>query len=212
MPADTATAEHFATPRQQRRGALLGMWLFLASEVMMFGGLFMGIIVYRVGAEYELEAASRHLDPWLGALNTAVLLTSSLAMALAVVAARRGAARAACGWLLATIALGATFLAVKAHEYAAEYAAGLFPHAGPAYPLEGRGLELFFNLYFAATGLHAQHLAVGLVLLIGLAARIALGRTPLPGRRITVETVGLYWHFVDVVWVFLFPALYLVGR
>jgi len=205
-------AGHFTTERQHRRAGMLGMWLFLATELMMFGGLFMGILVYRVSLGEALNQASRHLDMMLGGANTAILLTSSAAMALAVIAGREGRRRAAAGWLGATVALGFAFLAIKGVEYRREYAEGLMPHIGPAFPFEAPGMELFFNLYFAATGLHALHLAIGIGLVAVLAVRIATGGIALPGRAIVPECAGLYWHFVDIVWVFLYPLLYLSAR
>lgn len=205
-------SEHFVSERQHHRASMLGMWLFLATEVMTFGGLFMGIIVYRVEKAEALREASRHLDMWLGGANTAVLLASSAAMALAVIAGREGRPRATAGWLTATAMLGLVFLAIKAIEYWMEYGKGLMPHIGPAFPLEGPGLELFFNLYFASTGLHALHLAIGIAVVAALAARVLAGRIALPGRVVMIECVGLYWHFVDSVWVFLYPVLYLTAR
>ena len=203
---------HFATARQERRVALLGMWLFLATEVMMFGGLFMAIVVYRVTQAEAMHIASRHLDMLAGGGNTAILLTSSMTMALAVVAARRGHRGAAIAHLAATAALGLLFLLVKTYEYAAEYRAGLIPHAGPAFPLDPGATELFFNLYFAATGLHALHLVIGIGLVLATLARVATGGIALPAERIKIEVPGLYWHLVDVIWVFLYPVLYLAGR
>lgn len=204
--------DHFATALQERRADLLGLWLFLATEVMMFGGLFMSVVVYRATRSEAVEAGAQHLNLWLGGLNTAVLLTSSLTVALAVVEARRARPAACVRLLLVTIGLGLLFLGIKGVEYTLEYHEGLIPGLGPPFPLEQEGTQLFFNLYFAATGLHAVHLIIAVVYMGVIAWRLRSGRTPLPQRRITVEAAGLYWHFVDVVWVFLYPVLYLVGR
>lgn len=203
---------HFATALQERRTAFLGLWLFLATEVMMFGGLFMGIIVYRITQAEAMRTASQHLDMLVGGANTAILLTSSMTMALAVVAARTGQRGGTAALLGTTGGLGVLFLMVKLYEYAQEYREGLMPHIGPPFPLEPEATELFFNLYFVTTGLHALHLAIGIGLATILLLRVAAGRVPLPDRRIQVECAGIYWHFVDVVWVFLYPVLYLAGR
>lgn len=203
-------AEHFQDARQQREAAQLGLWLFLATEILLFGGLFMGLLVYRVTYPDVAAEASGHLRLWLGGANTGVLLTSSLCMALAVVAARAGAARR-CAWLLlATAALGVVFLGVKGYEYWVEYQEGLIPGAGKPFPLEAPPAELFFNLYFAATSLHALHLSLGVAAVLALAWSVRRARVPLPAYAVRVEGVGLYWHLVDLVWVFLYPTMYLV--
>jgi cytochrome c oxidase subunit 3 len=199
-------AEHFATAAQQRESATLGMWLFLATELMLFGGLFLGLAVYRVAYPEAARTASDHLHLWIGGANTAVLLTSSLTMVLAVVAARAGARNPTALLLVATAALGLLFLALKGYEYHIEYREGLMPGVGPTFPLADRN-ELFFNLYFAATGLHALHLTIGILLVSAFAWRIGVRALPPPTW---IEGLGMYWHFVDVVWVFLYPVLYLI--
>jgi cytochrome c oxidase subunit 3 len=209
MTGRGALAEPFATEAQQLEAATMGLWLFVATELMLFGGLFLGLAVYRVIHPAAAEAASDHLHLWIGGANTAVLLTSSLAMALAVVAARAGRPRPATLWLLATAALGLLFLAFKGYEYHSEYSEGLMPGIGPPFPLEAPA-ELFLNLYFAATGLHAVHLTIG-ILAVGLFAwRIRSRRLALPEHATQLEGLGIYWHFVDIVWVFLYPVLYLI--
>lgn len=200
----------FADLRQQRDASALGMWLFLATEVMLFGGLFVAIAVYRVLYPEATSAASGHLDVRLGGLNTAILLTSSLAMGCAVVAARAGRRRSTIMLLAATAALGTVFVAIKGWEWWLEYEKGLMPGVGPAFPLEPREAELFFNTYFAATGLHALHLAIGIGVVVATAGLLRFKPgMQLPARSVVVEMVGRYWHLVDVVWVFLFPVLYL---
>jgi cytochrome c oxidase subunit 3 len=201
--------EQFREPAQQRGADFLGMYLFLATEMMLFGGFFAAVYVYRVLHPEAVQAAAQHLKIWLGGLNTAVLLTSSLCVALAVAAARTGASRAALRRLLLTAGLGVVFVAVKGFEYYLEYAEGLMPRVGPPSPLEDPASRLFINLYFVGTGIHAVHLTVGILLVLGLSLRIARGWTRLPERTVTVEMVGLYWHLVDVIWVFIYPALYL---
>jgi cytochrome c oxidase subunit 3 len=195
------------------------MWVFLSSELLFFGPLLFGYFYLRMHVAQACILASRHTDLWLGTANTAVLLTSSLAMALAGKAvessdgdARRRTAR----WLLLTAALGLAFLAVKAWEWHAEFGEHLFPgvgfapsdHAGIA---TLHGMQLFFVVYFAMTGLHALHLVIGIVASVWIALK--LRRPPPRGASGgAVELAGLYWHFVDLVWIFLYPLLYLVGR
>ena len=184
----------------------------MATEIMMFGALFLGLALYRVTWPAATAEASRHLLKWIGAANTAVLLTSSLTMALAVLAARADRQGRCVLLLLATAALGLAFLGIKAYEYHDEYTQGLMPFAGPGFPLQERGTELFFDLYYLGTGLHALHLAVGIVLVGGLALRLLVDRALLPDRAVTVAVIGIFWHLIDIVWIFLFPVLYLVAR
>jgi cytochrome c oxidase subunit III len=210
MTDRTYVVEPYEEPAQQHEAAQLGMWVFLATEVMLFGGLFMGVLVFRVGYEAVAREASGHLHLWIGGLNTAVLLTSSLTMALAVTAAREGLVARTVSWLLGTAALGLIFLGIKGYEYRSEYAEGLMPGVGPPFPLEPGAAELFFNLYFAATGLHALHLICGIAAVLAFAGAVGMRWLPVPARSTPVEGLGMYWHFVDVVWVFLYPVLYLV--
>ena len=199
-------------PPSSARPASLGVWIFLATEVMLFGGLFAGIIIYRHTYPEPLRVAAAHLDMWLGGINTGVLLTSSLLVALAVAAAREGRGRHCARLAGGGRGRRAVFLGIKGYEYFTEYREGLMPGVGPAFPLDRPESELFFNLYFVATGLHALHLAIGIGLVLGVAWMIRDGRWPMPDYVIRVEGSGLYWHFVDLVWVFLYPALYLFGR
>jgi cytochrome c oxidase subunit III len=207
-----ALAHHFTDLEQQREATTLGMWVFLVTEVMFFGGLFCAYAVYRGLYPDAFARASHHLDVQLGAINTAVLIGSSFTMVLAVHAAslrRRGAIKL---WLCATIVLGAAFLGVKAFEYRDKWEHHLVP--GPHFRFEGAeggNEQLFYALYFAMTGLHALHMVIGMVALAWLAVLARRGRFDLPGRS-GVEIAGLYWHFVDLVWIFLFPLLYLIGR
>jgi cytochrome c oxidase subunit III len=215
-------AHHFEDSVQQRQAAELGMWLFLATEFMFFGGLFLAYLVYRVGypvdpAERgyaaEFAAGSRHMDLVLGTINTAVLLTSSLTMALAVDAAERSRRAALIRLLSITLVLGLVFLGIKAFEYYHKYEEHLIPFAGLPFRYsetqQAAGMATYFNLYFLMTGLHAFHMVIGagiLSFLIWLAAR-----SRLPAERaVIVFNAGLYWHFVDLVWVYLFPFFYLV--
>jgi cytochrome c oxidase subunit III len=215
MAANTASpalAEQFATTEQQRESAFLGMWTFLATEIMLFRGLFFGIVVYRVLYPDAARQASQHLYKSIGAINTAVLLTSSLAVALAALAARDGRLRAVVVDLLISAALGLVFLGIKALEYYLDYSEGLMPGRGSKpFPITAPGAELFINAYWFATGIHALHVLIGVGILAVIAQRVGGAGLPLPQRDIVVEVAGLYWHYVDIVWIFLFPVLYLVG-
>ena len=206
-----AIAEQFETEQQQKDAARLGMWIFLATEVLFFGGLFLGYSVYRFIYPEIFEQASRHLSDVLGGVNTVILLTSSLVMALAVRAGQLGRRRQLRSLLVGTAALGLCFMVVKGFEYRQDYLDALIPRLNFHWEGEGAGpATLFFWLYFCMTGLHAIHVTVGIVLLLifsGLAGRGAFERNANP-----VEILGLYWHFVDIVWVFLFPLLYLAGH
>lgn len=201
--------EPYATLHQQRQAALLGMHVFLASEVMLFGGLFAVLLVVRVLHPHEVVEASRKLHVWIGATNTAVLLTSSLLVAIAVEAARATRARTSIWALAAAAALGLLFLGLKALEYTEEYREGLLPGFGDAVHLSGPVDRLFMNIYLVATALHAVHVTVGVVLLAAIALCLRRAWLPLLGRATVVENAGLYWHLVDVIWIFLYPVLYL---
>jgi cytochrome c oxidase subunit 3 len=201
-PASATTAEP----------ARLGMWVFLSTELMLFGPLFLGYVYGRAHFPDAFAAASRHTAFWLGTVNTAVLLSSSAAMARAVEARAQGQRTGPARWLCLVAACGLVFLVIKGSEYRHEWEQGLFP--GPAFhfaPDLAAGAELFFFLYFAMTALHALHLTLGV--LATLVFALGLGRQTkalLPPTRL--ELLGLYWHFVDLVWIFLYPILYLVGR
>jgi len=206
-------AHQFDDLDQQHAADDLGMWIFLCTEVMFFGGLFLTYTIYRTQDEAAFAAASRELDLFWGTVNTAVLLTSSLTMALAGQAAQAMQRTKLVVLLAATMCLGSAFLGIKGLEYYHKYVHGLMPFAGLPFEWNGpsRGhAELFFDLYFLMTGMHALHMIIGLwillVLLITAARGGLLGEYSAP-----VHIAGLYWHFVDIVWVFLFPLLYLIG-
>ncbi len=203
---------HFDSMEQQREASSLGMWVFLVTEILFFGGLFLAYTVYRSRYPVAFAEASRHLDITLGTFNTAVLIISSLTMALAVYSAALGRRKAIILFLLATMALGGVFLGVKAVEYTHKFHDHLVP--GPGFRFAGpdaRPAEIFFSLYFTMTGLHAAHMIIGIGLLTVLVLQARRGRYG-PGYYTPVEVSGLYWHFVDIVWIFLFPLLYLIGR
>jgi cytochrome c oxidase subunit 3 len=205
-------AEQFETTAEEQESGLVGMWIFLATEVLFFGVLFFVYSVARVQYGAAFAAASKHTDVILGTCNTAILLTSSLTMALAVRASELRDAVQTRRWLGATMALGAVFLIIKGVEYHKEFAEHLVPHFDFQFDdahLVGAGI--FFSLYFVMTGLHALHLLIGIAILGVLARRVTTARKRTE-RRGTVEVAGLYWHFIDLVWIFLYPLLYLVLR
>jgi cytochrome c oxidase subunit III len=189
-----------------------GMWVFLATEILFFGVLFFGYAVTRIHHPQAFALASRHTDVVLGTINTAVLLSSSLTIALAARSLKAGSARASGRLLVATLILGLTFLSLKLLEYSHDVAEGLVPWShftlgGP----DASGERLFFLMYFVMTGAHAVHLIAGLTL-VGI-MRLALARGWISVERFEpVEITGLYWHLVDIVWIFLYPLLYLVSR
>ncbi len=182
----------------------LAMWIFLAGEMLFFGALLLGYGVARAREPASFAVASGHTRFWLGTLNTAVLLSSSFAIAMAADAEPRHALHAR-RWLAATALLGITFLVVKGIEYRLEWDEGLFPGAGfhIAAPVPAAA-ELFFAWYFFVTGLHALHLAAGVGIALGF-----VGRWPVAPTRL--HALALYWHFVDIVWIVLFPLIYLVA-
>ena len=207
-----AHQHQFDDAEQQYEASALGMWVFLVTEIMFFGGLFTAYVAYRSAYPGAFGAASDHLDLTLGAINTAVLIGSSLTMALAVHAAQTGKRNALVMFLLMTMLFGSVFLGIKAVEYADKFHHGLVP--GPYFTFTGHDAnqaQLFFSLYFAMTGLHAVHMIIGLGVLAVLALQARKGRF---GTRYhtPIELIGLYWHFVDIIWIFLFPLLYLIER
>jgi cytochrome c oxidase subunit 3 len=200
----------FESAEQQEETARLGMWAFLVTEILFFGGLFTAYTVYRIQYPQAFTEASHHLDYIIGAFNTAVLISSSMTMALAVHAAQIGNRRRLVIFLALTILLGSVFLGVKVFEYHEKFVHHLVP--GPHFHLEGahgREAQLFFGLYFAMTGMHAVHMIIGIGMLSTLLVMSARGRFS-PEYNTPVELAGLYWHFVDIVWIYLFPLLYLI--
>ena len=207
----------FETAQQQYEAASLGMWAFIIQEILFFGGLFGAYTVYRNEYIEAFTAGSHLLSIGWGTFNTIVLIASSLTMALAVRAAQTNAGRnAITGWLVATIILGCAFLGVKYIEYKSKYLENLIPGSmfqwnDPAFPEVSLGnAKIFFSFYFVMTGMHALHMVVGLILMVVVALRARRGHYS-PQNHIGVEMLGLYWHFVDLVWIFLFPLLYLLG-
>jgi cytochrome c oxidase subunit 3 len=207
--ASSLPSEQFDDLEQQHRAATLGMWVFLATEVMLFGGMFTLYTCYRFLYPAGFAEGSRHMEVAVGGINTAVLIVSSLTMALGVRAAQVGNRRALVGFLGATITLGVVFMVLKGYEYWRHWQDQLVP--GLHFAFEGplsHQVELFFLFYFIMTGIHAIHLTIG----IGVATVIlvmAWRDCFRPDAHDPVEVLGLYWHFVDIVWLFLLPLLYL---
>jgi cytochrome c oxidase subunit 3 len=229
-----ALQHHFENMEQQREAGTLGMWVFLVTEIMFFGGMFLAYTLYRSTYPAAFASASNHLDITLGALNTGVLILSSFTMAMAVYFTQVGKRRPQVICLALTLLLGMTFLGVKAVEYHDKYNDALIPGrlipGRPFHPevqqegqahdphkltlLPGatvRQVELFYWIYFAMTGMHALHMIIGAGLLTFLLIFSLKGRFD-PEYHSPVEVIGLYWHFVDIIWIFLFPLLYLLGR
>ena len=206
-------AHHFDNMEQQKEAGTLGMWAFLITEVMFFGGMFLAYIIYRAVYPVDFAYGSAHLNWKLGAVNTAVLILSSLTMALAVYFSQVGNRRWLTLCLLLTMALGATFLVIKGFEYHEKYVTHHIPGFGFQWTEpngEQNHVQLFYFLYFAMTGVHALHMIIGLGIMSVL-VWMARRRRFTPEYHSPVEISGLYWHFVDIVWIFLFPLLYLLG-
>jgi cytochrome c oxidase subunit 3 len=201
----------FQEASHQRESALFGMWIFLATEVLFFGGMFTAYTVYRYSHWQAFQEAAHHQEWYLGCLNTIVLLTSGFTMALVVEAARLGNRTWLFRLLGVTWLLGAAFLAIEGYEYHSKFADHLVPGSGFHFTGSDPGSsELFFVLYFTMTGLHMFHMFVGLVLILffGFWARLSSPAALTPNR---FEVLGLYWAFVDIVWLFLYPLFYLVN-
>jgi len=208
--ADEALTFQYAEPAQQREAVTLGMWAFLATEVLFFGALVAAYFNYRIWFGEEFIAAARMTKVAFGTINTGVLLTSSACMAMAVKTYEEGSRRAPVLWLSATALLGLAFIGIKSVEYWLEYQEHLVPAINFDLQRHGGVAEIFFIFYFCATGIHAVHLLIGISLVTWLAWWIGTGR--IDPASSTTRLIGLYWHFVDIVWIFLFPLIYLAGR
>ncbi|HET6143843.1 MAG TPA: cytochrome c oxidase subunit 3 family protein [Candidatus Acidoferrales bacterium] len=217
--AQKGMAHQFEDLDQQHEADTLGIWVFLITEIMFFGGVFAAYAIYRWLYFAAFDGGSHILDIRLGAINTIVLLGSSLTMVLAVRSAQTGNRKATVWYLIATMILGSIFLGVKAYEYNQKFVEHVVPSLdwapdGEALKLLAPGglqhAQIYFIFYFAMTGLHAIHMIIGMGLLLWLVLR-ARKDDFTPQYFAPVEVVGLYWHFVDIVWIFLFPLLYLIG-
>ena len=204
---------HFDDLKQQYEAANMGMWAFIAQEIMFFGGMFGGYTVYRYKYLPAFIEGSNSLPIEWGALNTAVLIASSFTVAMAVRSAQQGRANQILNWLLGTMVLGLVFLGVKYIEYSHKWHHHLVPSTDFRYEglLDPGHMKIFYSFYFAMTGMHALHMIIGVGLMIWLIPKIRRG-TYSQEYYSPIENFGLYWHFVDIVWIFLFPLLYLIGR
>jgi cytochrome c oxidase subunit 3 len=210
MPDPNAfVAEQFDDFEQQEHASISGMWVFLATEMLFFGGLFLAYLVLRTTHPRAFAIGSAHSDLLLGTLNTAILLTSSFTMVLAVHYAEAGLPKRIAPFLLVTILLGLVFLGLKGLEYHEHISDHLFP--GDFRKDLPKPVELFFWLYFVMTGLHAVHVIIGVVLLSVMTFLAWRGRFS-RSHCTPVKVSGLYWHFVDVVWIFLYPLFYLIHK
>jgi cytochrome c oxidase subunit 3 len=208
-PGDPPHVHHMDTATAYQ-AAKLGMWLFLATEILLFGGLFVAFAIYQWMYPAQFHAGSKSLNWVLGSVNTVVLIGSSFAAALAVDAAQKGNNQRVTKLLLGTIACGGIFLVIKYFEYKAKFDHGLWPQLGGPNGIKFEEYRSFFTLYFCMTGLHAFHVIIGMGLLAWVASKSAKNR--FSARYYTpVEVGALYWHLVDLIWIYLFPLLYLVG-
>ncbi len=211
MPEAKAFAPQFISTKHRDETAELGMWVFIATEVLLFGGLILGYFVYRYAYPGAFAAASRHTDIVIGEANTTILLTSSFLVACAVDAFSVKTRKMCVLLLSGAIVLGLAFIILKGIEYSDEYREHLVPGIDFSFDAaQTNGAQLFFVFYFVATAIHALHMLIGLGLL-GVLASLTW-RSPTTRHRAALHSAALYWHFVDVVWVFLFALIYLPGR
>lgn len=208
--ADPAPAHHFSSWSIQKHAERMGMWLFLATEILLFAGLFVIYTAYRNFYPATFHAASKHLDVVMGTVNTVVLITSSMTVAASTYFAKINKSRVAAWLLFASVAFGVVFLVIKGFEYSHKFHEGALP--GKYYALKDLvmpGAAMFFTLYFFVTGLHAIHVVIGMAVLTWIGIRAMKGEFN-SKHYIPVELGGLYWHLVDLVWIFLYPLLYLI--
>jgi cytochrome c oxidase subunit 3 len=209
-PDDSHVLEHFADSEQQSESAKLGMWIFLLTEILLFGGLFCFYAIYRAWNPEIFFNAHQALDVNLGAINTVVLIVSSLTMALAIRSMQVGNKKATLYNLYATLALAGTFLVIKYFEYAHKFHLGQLPGKYYTYQgIEGTNPHVFFSVYFLMTGLHGIHVLIGMLAIGWLIWRVSKNHFS-PAYYTPIEMTGLYWHLVDLIWIFLFPLLYLI--
>lgn len=204
--------EQFAGETHQRETAMLGMWVFLATELLIFSGMFICALVLRVQYPHAVAAVTKHLQYWIGATNTGVLILSSFTMSVAIEASRLGERRIVIGSMLATAGLGCVFICLKAYEYYRDWHGHMMPFFGGKYELAGdRPSRLFLDLYYLITGVHAVHLSIGIGLMLFMAHA---ARKPdfLEKHQNRIEISGLYWHFIDLIWIIVFPTLYLLNK
>ena len=216
QPETLALRVQFDTEAQQKDAATLGMWLFLITEIMFFGGMFAVYTVYRNWYPDVFAIASSSLNEIIGAINTGVLLLSSFTMVMAVRAGQLGQQKMIVIFLILTLLFGGIFLGVKAYEWNEKFEEHHIPgqaafHLDGVLPGDQGHAQLFFSIYFAMTGLHALHMVIGVGILLTLIVQANRGKFS-ASYYTPVDVAGLYWHFVDVIWIFLFPLLYLIDR
>jgi cytochrome c oxidase subunit 3 len=208
--AHPALAHHFESLEKQTHAARLGMWLFLATEVLLFTALFAAYAVYRFLFGATFAEASRHIETWIGVVNTLVLVTSSFTVALGLHRATKGDGRGTALFFGLSVLLALTFLGFKAVEYSHHFQEGQLPGRFYTYEeVRGPGAALFFSLYFLITGLHGIHVVVGMTVLTVVGIRAFRGAFSAE-YHVAVELAGLYWHLVDLIWIFVFPLIYLI--
>jgi len=199
------SAEHL---HRDAKGAKIGMWLFLFTELLLFTGMFLLYAAYRYIYSAEFHRAGLETNTLIGAFNTIILLTSSLTVAISIAAIERGEKRLSIAFLVTTVLLGFLFLVNKYFEWSSEISRGIYP-ASPKLMEQSNGENLFFGLYYAMTGLHGLHVVAGIIVLSSLVVLLVRNRIT-QGDPIKLENAGLYWHLVDIIWIFLFPLFYLI--
>jgi cytochrome c oxidase subunit 3 len=200
--------EHTEHVHRDDFASKMGMWLFLLTELLLFGGLFILYMAYRFQYSHDFHIAAKELNVGVGTLNTIILLTSSLSMALSIIALQKGKKNLSINLLWSTVGLAGFFMVNKFFEWSAKFAHGLYP--GSAHLLEKeKGEIIFYGMYFTMTGLHGLHVLIGMALILVVIYRIKSG-TINADKYIVMENSGLYWHLVDLIWIFLFPLFYLI--
>ncbi len=211
-PVGLELAEQFSSKDQQREAATLGMWAWLLTELLLFAGLFLCALVLRILYPASVTLATTHLKFWIGATNTAVLICSSFTMSGAIVTSRLGFRRLMLGCMLATAGLGSIFLLLKGFEYYQDYNEHMMPFLNMPYLLEkDTSSRLFVDVYYVTTGLHGLHLITGVSILLWLTWQASQPRF-LEFHQNRIEVYGLYWHFIDLIWIIVFPVLYVLNR
>ncbi len=202
-PGEFAIGQH-----RDYTGAKIGMWLFLLSEILLFGGMFILYSAYRYQHASDFHQASKEMEVVLGTFNTLLLQTSALTMTLSILATQRGKPRLSVCLLIGTMALGLIFLGIKGHEWLTKIDRGIYPNS-PTFLTLPKGEMLFFGLYYVMTGLHGLHVLIGIGVLSGMLIFLLRGKIN-RSRSIPLENAGLYWHLVDIIWIFLYPLFYLI--
>jgi cytochrome c oxidase subunit 3 len=213
LGTDAPHAEHFESLEQQAHAAHLGMWIFLASEALLFAGLFALYVVYRFQHPHGFDIGVQHAEKTIGSVNTAILLTSSYAVASAVLSLRSSKRGRTVALLMATIGLGLSFIALKLYEYSLHFDEGIYPGAKGLFfdKFPAPGVGPFWTLYYVMTGLHVIHVTAGLSVLAWVTWKVARGKL-MPPHDHPLSLAAMYWHLVDIIWIFLWPLFYLTGK